>query len=128
VVKGEKMKEIQFKSIGNRKFEIGNSLSINPVNPVKKSVKICVNQCPKSPLPLWLSVASGGAQVAHEGAPVAQSGAPMAHSGSRRRAVVNENHQNSAPNPRFHSENEENTPSMAFLKRTNRFQSNENQV
>jgi hypothetical protein len=38
VVKGEKMKEIQFKSIGNRKFEIGNSLSINPVHPVKKNV------------------------------------------------------------------------------------------
>jgi hypothetical protein len=31
VKRKKKMKEIQFKSIGNRKFEIGNSLSVYPV-------------------------------------------------------------------------------------------------
>ncbi len=65
--------------------------------------------CQKSQAAQDTQAASGGAQVAHEGAPEAQSGAPMAHSGSRRRAVVNENHQNSASNPRFQLNIAENT-------------------
>jgi hypothetical protein len=54
-----------------------------------------------SQVPEVSQVAYGGAQVAHEGEKVAHEGAPMAHSGSRRHAVVNENHRNSMPNPRF---------------------------
>jgi hypothetical protein len=69
-----KMKEIQLKTICNRKFEIGNSLSINPVirskqNPVNPVKKICDNLCKSvSKNPWWLTAACRGTQVAHSGA------------------------------------------------------------
>jgi hypothetical protein len=64
------MKEIQFQSIGNRKFEIGNSLSITPVIPSKNKpidnlsslitcIPVFLSTCPFSGLfgtcfiPVW---------------------------------------------------------------------------